>query len=240
MSEEVKTIICIPGPWKDRAEFVQSIAKNSDGYLFAGQVLRCDETGDVFELDFCPRDERMLNAFHASGPHWSNTAEMKRIDDHESVVYIIGKTGSMKAVHSMMDAVNGLLKAGGFAVKIETTGLAHTPGHWQKYCNEKHLFSAHTAFVIYVTGDHIYSCGMHNLGLPDAIVQASETENATELLRCFTQYLFVENPEIISGQTFSASEDAPVYEVLKHEGINYGEGSLFTNPFGAWYLKLCG
>ncbi len=236
---EVEIVLCIPGPWSDRSELVERIVKDSGGYIFAGMVLMNIETQEGFELQFESPDERMLVAFEAAGPHWTGTPEMERIASHKSVVYLISKGGSIEAAHSIMEAANGLLKSGGLAVKVESTGLAHPPADWDEQCKYNYLFKSHSSYVVYITSEQVYSCGMHNFGLQDAIVDSSESENPSELLRAFTYYLLSESPEIYSGQTFSVDASAPVYRIVAHPSINYGEGSLFNNPFGTWKLQAC-
>ncbi|WP_417442065.1 DUF4261 domain-containing protein [Idiomarina sp.] len=240
MSEkEMEIVLCIPGPWADRSELVQSIVKDSGGYIFSGMVLMNLETKQSYELDFCGVDERMLSAFEASGPHWKNTAEMELISSHKSVCYLIAKGGSIESAHSIMNAANALLDAGGYGVKVESSGLSHPPKDWKEQCKYNYLFKSHSSYVVYITSESTYSCGMHNFGLPDAIVNSSESENPSELLRVFTHYLLSESPVIKEGQTFSVDSDSPAYRIKAHPPIYYGESSLFNNPFGMWKLQAC-
>jgi len=180
----------------------------------------------------------MYDAFKAAGPHWKDTPEMDLIPSHKSVVYLISKGGSIEAAHSIMKAANGLLKSGGFAVKVESTGLAHPPTDWNEQCKYNYLYKSHTSYVVYITATKLfYSCGMHNFGLPDAAVEPTESENPVELLKVFTHYLLSESPKIKHGHTFSIGPDEPKYKILDYPSIDYGEDSLFNNPFGTWKLK---
>lgn len=238
--KEVEIVLCIPGPWADRSELVERIVKGSDGYIFAGMVLMHMETSQSFELDFESSDERMLSAFEAAGPHWKHTPEMKLISSHKSVCYLISKGGSIESAHSIMNAANALLKAGGFGVKVESTGLAHSPKDWKEQCEYNYLFKSHSSYVVYITSEETYSCGMHNFGLPDAIIKSTDSDNSSELLRVFTHYILSESPEINDDQTFSVDSDSPTYRITKYPAINYGENSLFNNPFGMWELQALG
>ena len=241
MSESVslpELVLCIPGPWADRSALVERIVRESEGYIFAGRVLMNTRTRDTCELQHEARDERMMSAFLAAGPHWRDTPEMARIKDHASVVYLVGYGGSQKNVEALFLAARALLDAGGLGVKIESTGLAHSPAAWRSICDEFYLFSAHRACVLYLTGsDDVYSCGMHNLGMKDAIVENFNAAEAVELLRTFTWYMYTETPTIRSGQTFSVSATAPVYRVVADSGVEYEDGSLFANPYGFWRLE---
>lgn len=237
--KEIEIVLCIPGSWTDRSELAQSIVKDSEGYIFAGRILMHLETKQSFELEFCDRDDRILSAFQASGPQWKNTPEMELISTHKSVCYLISKGGSIESAHSIMNAANALLNAGGLGVKVESSGLAHSPKDWREQCQYNCLFKSHSSYVVYVTSQSTYSCGMHNFGLPDAIVDSNESENPSELLRVFTHYLLSESPTIKDGQTFSVDSDSPAYRIKEYPPINYGENSLFNNPFGMWRLQAC-
>jgi hypothetical protein len=236
---EIEIVLCIPGPWADRSALVERIVKDSGGYIFAGMVLMNMENQESFELEFEGCDERMTDTFKAAGYHWRETPEMDLIAAHKSVVYLISKGGSLENAHSIMEAANALIKAGGLGVKVESSGLAHPPADWAEQCKYNYLFKSHSSYVVYVSDDDTYSCGMHNFGLPDAIIDSSESDNPPELLRAFTHYLLSESPQINSGQTFSVDADAPLYRIIESPCIDYGEGSLFNNPFGTWRLQSC-
>jgi hypothetical protein len=233
----VLTVLCIPGPWRSRTDLIAALISSNSGYLFAGQLLMNVVTKHSCELDFQPADPRMEAAFRAAGPHWAGTPEMQRIASHASVAYLVADGGGAMTAEALMQAANALLDAGGLGVKVESSGVAHAPAAWRELCADLHLFSAQRAYVLYVTGEQVYSCGMHNLGLRDAIVENDgDTAEAVELLRVFTRYLFTESPAIRAGQTFGAAEDAPVYRLLDDPGPGYEEGSLYANPFGFWRL----
>jgi Domain of unknown function (DUF4261) len=237
--KEIEIVLCVPGPWADRSELIQSIVKDREGYIFAGMILMHLETKLAYKLEFCDRDERMVSAFEAAGPHWKDTAEMQKISSHKSVCYLISKGGSIESAHSIMNAANALLSAGGYGVKVESSGLAHPPKDWREQCQYSYLFKSHASYVVYITSEATYSCGMHNFGLPDAIVDSNESENPSELLKVFTHYLLSESPVIKEGQTFSVDSDSPAYRVNAHPSVDYGENSLFNNPFGKWKLQAC-
>lgn len=229
-------VLCIPGAWHSQSELGERIIRDSGGYIFAGRVLMHMETGYRFELQHEAADSRMGDAFLSAGPHWAGTADMAAIASHHSVAYLIAHGGSPANVDSLMLATNGLLRAGGLGVKIETTGVSHSPIAWQTVVENRHLFSAHQAFVIYITGDETYSCGMHNFGMCDVIVDSDDAADCVDLLRIFTWYLFTEKPTIQPGQTFAAAAGAPRYRIEAADGVAYETGSLFANPYGTWRL----
>jgi len=232
----VQTVLCIPGPWRDRSELLERVARDSDGYLFAGGVIMHMESKAMFELEVHEADPRMARAFAAAGWHWKDTPEMARIAEHSMVLYLVGEGGSHDAAVAIMQAAAGLIKAGGFGVKVESTGLAHTPASWLKMAEEHYLFSAYRAYVVTLTGDDTHSCGMHNLGLPDTIVDAHGIDNPADLVSTFNWYQYSEAPTIQAGQTFSTAEGEPRYRISHEPCDLYEEDSLFTNPFGLWRL----
>jgi hypothetical protein len=236
-----EVVICIPGDWQNQQELLGSIVRKSEGYVFAGRTLREMKTGHAFELQFEGPDPRMLEAFRSAGWHWRDTDEMARIAGHSSVVYIIGHGGSRDNAEALIAAAAGVIKAGGLGVKIETSGLAHAPAVWLELAKQP-IFanSVFRAFVVCVTGDEVYSCGMHNLGLREAIVDAADADDPLHLVNTFAHYMVSESPVIKDGQTFRVAEGAPRYRIREDEGVRYdSKQSLYTNPYGAWRLVPC-
>jgi hypothetical protein len=179
----------------------------------------------------------MLQAFSAVGQHWADTDDMQKIAGHTLVTYLIGSGGSHSRAVGLMLAAAGLVKAGGLGVKLDSSGIAHSPQAWLTLTAERHLFTAHAAFVAYVAGREIYSCGMQCFGLRDAVIAEGEADDPVELLRVFTGYLFTEKPSVRSGQTFSVDDGEPVYRVTAEDCTQYEAGELFNNPYGMWRLS---
>jgi len=229
-------VLCIPGPWRDRSELLERIADSGSGYLFAGRVLMHMQNGHCVELQHEARDDRMADAFLAAGRHWSHSPDMERIAAHASVVYLVGKGGSRENAELLMRAGQALLDAGGLGVKVESSGIAHTPDVWRSLCSELHRFSAFAAYVVFVTGSDVFSCGMHSLGLRDAVIESHGAERPVELLKVFTQYLLIEQPTILAGHTFSAGTDEPRFKLADDPGMDVGDNALFANPYGTWRL----
>lgn len=231
-------VLCIPGPWPDRDAFFHAVMQGDGGYLMLGQSLLHVASSFSCDIEFQGPDPAIERAFGAAGPHWRNTPEMDAVARHRSVVYLIGPGGTPGAAEPMMRAAAALVTVGGLGVKIESSGLAHSPARWQALVANLELFSAHEALVVYVTGrNDTYSCGMHLLGLPDAITTGIDASANAELLRMFTRYLFCEAPTLHEAQTFAVEAGAPVYPLWRDQGIVYPTDSLFTNPYGYWRLK---
>ncbi|MBN3727445.1 hypothetical protein [Burkholderia sp. Ac-20379] len=162
-----RTVLCIPGSWETRADLIAALIHADTGYLFAGGILMQMESQDAFRVHFESADERMASAFHAAGPHWRDSSEMAAIAQHKSVVYVVDEGGSRARIEALMAAGAALIDAGGLGVKVESSGVAHSPEQWRDYVANVHLLSAYRAFVVTVGSDAPYTCGMHNFGMKD-------------------------------------------------------------------------
>lgn len=238
MNDAPELVLCIPGPWRDRAELAESLAASETGHLLVGGVLRDTFDGFACDLVFEGADPELAAAFAKAGPHWAASSAMEAVADHDCVVYLLGKGGSLNAAESMMRAAAALVEAGGLGVKVDSTGIAHGPAYWFDICDKLEQLTAHRALVVYVMGrEDVFSCGMHNFGLPDAMTSARDKAAAADMLRTFTRYLLERSPVFEDGHTFSVRDGEPVYRVRRVPARDYGPDSLFNNPYGAWRLE---
>jgi hypothetical protein len=230
-------VLCVPGKWRDRAELAQLISAQSGSFGLSGDHLIEGQSKATIELQVETHDPRMEQAFRAVGPHWADADAMRKIDEHTLVAYLISRGGSHPRAITLMLAAATLLRAGGLGVKIESSGIAHSPETWMQLTDNRHLLSAHEAFIAYVNGDEIYTCGMHSFGLRDAVIAIGEADDPLELLRVFTWYLFTETPPIRPGQIFSVADGQPRYRLSEEECTQYGADELFKNQYGMWRLS---
>ncbi len=242
MDKKQELILCIPGNWKDRSAIVQAIASaNMNEYLFAGAVLMHLPTSDAFEMDIQPHDERMRHAFEVSGQGRLDEDELDAIAEHQFVIYVIGKGGNFVDAQKTMQAGLAILNAGGLGIKVENSGKAFTIDHWKEMVeDETDDGKFYEAFVMFLKNEEgsIYSCGMHNVGLRDVICDADmEINDAVELIRIFIFYLLIDQPTILSGQTFSKDKASPVYRIFEEECTEYEADDLFFNSFGMYHLQ---
>jgi len=238
MSKIPQVVIGIPGRWADRNDIVASIASRSGGYLFAGTVMMRIGTKEGVTLEIYDRDPNLKNAFSIAGRGRLTEVDLAAIDSHTFTLYVVAEGGSVDAAGKLLHAANGLLKAGGLAVKVESTGVAHRADQWAEFCTDDHLGNLLQAYVTYIGGNGVYySCGMHNIGYPDAVVEADIPPNdAARLLHTFVSYLAAENPTLKNGEIFSIDAHAPRYRLFHHPCTMYEAGDLFHNPFGVWKL----
>jgi hypothetical protein len=238
MAQTPQIVIGIPGGWPNRSDIVTAIASRSDGYLFAGMVILRIGTKEGFTLEVYEHDPNLKNAFSIAGRGRLTEDDLNAIGSHTFTLYLVAPGGSVEAAKKLLHAANGLLKAGGFAVKIESTGIAHRADQWAEFCAHDHLSNLLLAYVTYIGSQGVYfSCGMHNLGHPDAVVEAAIHPNdAAKMLHSFVSYVLVENPTLKDRQTFSIDANAPRYRLFREPCTMYEVGDLFHNPFGVWKL----
>lgn len=238
----MKTILCIPGNWQNRSEIVTAIASaNINEFIFAGNILYNLKTQTGFELAIQERDENMRQSFHYAGMvNRVSNDFLNAIDEHTFVIYVIGDGGSFENAKAMAEAGLAILKAGGTGIKVETSGKGFIPEHWAALVNDYEDANLYEMFVLDSISDGegtTWTCGMHNLGLKDAVVSGEEFSFAFELLSTFGYYQVIEKPSLQSNQTFSTAIDAPVFKITDEQIQPYANDELFGNPFGLWRLE---
>ncbi len=241
---KVTTIIGVPGMWPDRSAIIRAVTKSNMGeYLLAGRMLMHLPTRHGFEFEIYPHDPNLRRAFLYAGQGWITEPELARIDAHRHTVYILGPGGNLDNSRDMMQAANSIVKAGGLAVKVESTGKAFRSDDWARMCEGKGPLVLYDAYVVFSVDNEdeqftVYSCGMHNMGYHDAIITSKlPPQEAVALLDTFLKYLLVEQPAIGDGHTFSIAPDAPTYRLHLEPCTLYPADDPFFNPFGMWRLK---
>jgi hypothetical protein len=196
-----------------------------------------------WQAEVYPPDPHLLKAFTYAGLGRIDQETLDAIAGHTFTFYVVGEGGSLEAARGIMRVVCGVLRAGGIAVKVESAGLAHTAEVWKQLAVEAEtsdaaLYHAYVTRIEQQDADLYYTCGMHNLGLRDVVVQdALPPQEAASLLETFALYTLLERPGLESGHTFSVNAQAPRYQVLAEPCELYPEDDLFYNPFGVWQLS---
>jgi hypothetical protein len=237
-----KTVLCIPGNWKNRTEIVTAIAENNlNEFIFAGMIMLNLKTNVGFELEICERDDRMKESFKFAGMVNRISEEfLNKVDKHSYVIYLSAETGDLESAKSIADTANAILKSGGIGIKVETTGKAFTSEHWTELLNDFEESNLYQMFVLDSISDgkgRTYSCGMHNLGLKDSIVYNEEFQESVDLISIFGYYQLIDKPEIKNNQTFSTDTEAPVFVISEEKNQPNKGDELFENPYGMWKLE---
>jgi uncharacterized protein YegJ (DUF2314 family) len=244
-------VIGIPGPWEDRNAVIGAIANaNSDlespRFLAAGGIIMDMKTELSYGFDIYDHDQNMRHAFEAAGQGRFSHEELDKIKGHKYTVYLVYEKpfstialGSLDAARQLIELGIHLLNAGGFAVKIEHSGIAHTEDRWRYYARQGTTLSLYDAFVTMVgSREFNYTCGMHTFGMPDVSLTSDiSIDDAPEIINGFNQYQILEKPELYDGTLFATSNCMKPLKI-SHCSYGYDEEELLNNPYGRWHLEL--
>lgn len=237
MTQEM--IICVPGPWTDRFDFLQKLTllDPPGRYMFAGMILADVKEKDHVPLEFCGPDPDLLNAFTIAGQGKIPENTLDLIKKHNSVVYFHFPNDLPKQRDRIFKYTDLIRKIGGFAIKVESSGVAHDWEPWTKYLSGS-PFDLYCAFVVLIGDqDSYYSCGMHHFGLPEcSVARQVPIGEAAELMNRFNFWQIVERPVLESGHTFSIAETSPHFRLSLGQDVRHDSDHLFFNPHGVWSL----
>ncbi len=237
----VEIVLGVPGKWLNRTEIVTSIAKKSRGYLFAGDNIFNSSTQESFELDIANHNSDLAEEFIIAGHGQLSRQDIGALATHTYTVYAIGPGGSLETARAMMNVAAGLLRSGGIALKVESSGAVHSAEQWLNCVRYKDndLTALYDAYVVLTRrGDMVYSCGMHNLGFRDGIICIKDSPEETyNELQTFLLYLLHDRPELKDGTIFGTSAKTPHYRLKGEKCTTYPIGDLLYNPFGVWRLS---
>jgi hypothetical protein len=234
---EFKPVLCIPGTWKDKIEI---FSKTDGAYMIVGDILMDIRNKQHFEIEITNYDSKIRPSFDYAG-RWSGFSEeyLNDVDKHNSVVYILGRSGDIKECTNLANVAAKLLKVGGIGVKVETTGKSFTKEQWIELSNNKSIGNLYKMFVadsILIKDGTVLSCGMHNLGFCDSIISGEDFQNAVKIISIFNLYQLVDLPVIKNGQTFQTEITSPYYKLKTESNQPFKGDDLFENPIGMWRL----
>ena len=233
-----RIVIGIPGEWPSRSDLVKSIASQSSGYLFAGVVLMELATSKTCKLEVYEHDAGLHRAFEIAGGDRISPHLLARIASHTFTAYLTGSELSHAGVAQMRRFAAAVLRSGGIAVKVDSTGIAHPSEAWLQDIEDDSISTLYPLFHTYVgSSEHFYSCGMKNFGLPDCSVDSSVSASiAAQTMHVFNQYQLSEAPALEDGHTFSIAAGAPTFRVSR-QPYGYEPDDPLDNPFGRWHLR---
>jgi hypothetical protein len=174
-----RIVLCLPGPWEGR-EDLESRLRAGPFRLEEGR-LRSADGRDSFEAEYRGFDPRMKSAFQVSACRVRPSltpADFRLIEGHRSVLYVLsdayGRSTAASAAARMIEVGRALTDAGAFAVKCESSGIAHSAARWRELGERlpawAAIFDAFVRLPILSETEEIYSCGMHLLGAPEGIL----------------------------------------------------------------------
>jgi len=233
-------MLCVPGPWKDRTEFITAIVQaTGGGFMFAGQILTQPSRYRHVDCEFCFGDDRMRDAFEAAGQGRLETGLLDEIGRNQSVLYLSFYPSFVNEREKLISFSQALQIAGGFAVKVESSGVAFSWETWMELITSDSEFDWYSSMVILVADDDwYYSCGMRHFELPDAEVPTElGLEAGAELINMFNFSNFHDQLQLGNGHTFSLRMDWPRFRLSSHADVRHEPGELYHNPNGLWRLE---
>src|SRR5687768_14808254 len=119
-------IICIPGTWTDRNDFIRKVIihEPKGRYIFAGMVLADIAAKDHVPLDFYPADPHIPQAFEIAGQGKIPSDVLGRLREHRAVVYLHFPLDLSDQRERILKFTQLIQRLGGIAVKLESAGIA--------------------------------------------------------------------------------------------------------------------
>jgi hypothetical protein len=235
-------ILCVPGPWRDRSDFVRRVVTiEADGrYFYDGSVLADVRQQDQVRVQFLGRHPRMADAFRAAARGDIPPELEEKIAQHQSSIYLRFPANFVEERTRVLKYTELARRLGGIAIKIESSGVGHAWERWFDLLGSQNEFDWYCAVVMLLADERIYySCGMHHFGLADAAIgKHLAARDAGNLLNKFNYWRIIEPRDVKSGETFRLDDSPRRYRVdLKADQINPA-GDLFHNPQGLWFITM--
>jgi hypothetical protein len=233
-------IICIPGTWSDRNDFLRQVITHEPKgrYMFAGMVLADVEAKDHVPVEFCAADSHIPKAFKIAGQGKLPADVLTRLGGHTAVVYLHFPLDLPDQRERVLKFTQLIQRLGGLAVKLESAGIAHTWERWFALLSGSPFDVYCAAVVLIGDEDYYYSCGMHHFGVPDCEVPRSiPVAEAADLMNRFNFWQIVEHPKLSTGHTFSVTATAPHFRLSLQRDFRHPDDELFHNPHGLWRLN---
>ncbi len=143
----------------------------------------------------------------------------------------------------VLKVVEKLKQHGAVAVRLEQSKLGWEIGKWLELVGGDIPNQLHLATVTMLTNnDHVVSCGMHAFSLPDARLALAgvSAEDAQQFLSTLNLYQIVEDPLLLSGQTFAPDPETPRRVLQRWPDDGYPPAHWCHNPYGVWHLGPAG
>jgi hypothetical protein len=242
---QIETALLIPGPWRSREQATAALealpASDGPRYRIDGELLVQVTSGESVLWHWQPLEEGSRRSFELAGRGAFGSAELDAIGAAGGMVVLTDSDGgSPEAARRLLAFGEAAIRAGGLAVMVASAGLAHPGAAWRELAAAAAEPEALLLAFVIPIGDPeegYFTCGMHNLGLPDVLLPpVMEPEASGDLLDAFTFYLLAEEPDLVEGDAFAPAEDEPAWILERQECEHFEEGDPLFNPFGLWLL----
>lgn len=242
----VTTVVGVPHPAPDERALHQAVNARLDGpdppLLVAGRAaveLGGDGAGVGFEV--AGHDPAMVPAFAAAGRGRMTEAEIARVGEHGTCAYVVADDGgTIETATRVLRAARAVVLAGGLGVKVESSGVAHSPERWLSFGRDPDPHDLVAAFVAVVRHPEGWTrtCGLHALGWPEASAPVGDDPAAAvDLVLTLAHHLVGDEPVLETGQTFGVAPGARAHRLTLEPDAYAPPDDLFHNPFGVWTLR---
>lgn len=136
--------------------------------------------------------------------------------------------------HAALASLGRALEAaGGLAVRMEGSGGAFLFAPWLERVESGDLGALWGCAVVFVGGgDTVFTCGMHQFGLPDAEIATRDMHASAAWLERFQLFQLYERPMLASGHTFAPDAKTPRRILERWPDARHQVGDGRHNPFG--------
>lgn len=236
-------VLCIPGFWESHKDFIKACLeanpdKANPRYMpLPGLFLdRHDKT--QLGLEMHRPFPGLEQSFSIAGQGKIGPEVLEQVRNHRCIVYLTCDEIGLRPALRMLRAARHLLDAGGMALKVEFSGVAHEADRVRYAAEFGTALDLIDMFTVAIGSDaFFYTCGMHHFGLPDVSVDASiGAAAAVEVLWGFNQWNLLENPLLQNERQFSLSNTDPTF-AMSLQPYGYDEGDPLNNPHGRWHLR---
>ena len=259
--------ICIPIRFRNRQEISAALADKYGGeYVLIGRIFQSTVTGDncMIEIGDCgastagsaqssnddlprqglwhrlKRTSKLADDFELTAQDRLDVVTRQQIDRCQQIIYLISEETGYDACLQIAQLAGILLTIGGVAIKVESTGIAHTRQKWLAKYSSEDAFEIYSLFVQLIEGEYYYySCGMHNFGKADVAISLSEDPGlAIYAMNVFNYYRLTESPILQDGHTFQPDIGCPRYQIQWIEDCEETPDLSSYNPYGRWFLTI--
>jgi hypothetical protein len=198
-------------------------------------VLLGDGVSAKVEVEWVPNDGEFGTAFSFG------TVEPEmvgRIDAAPSALVLHWSIDLRDGRNEIVGVVERLRDAGALAVRLEQSKLGWDVSRWLELFSSDDATAWHRGGVVFLGGDEsLQSCGMHAFSLPDVRVELDGDQGEMqELATLLNLYQLIEDPIILSGQTFAPDRETPRRVVERWPDTEYPPDHACHNPYGVWRL----
>lgn len=236
-------VIAIPGKWENKRELTSALllaSVKTKGYTILANILMNAETGSSFKLAVDAPDEHVAQTFEYLNGVKIDAETFKEIEESTAVLYVLAKNTGLEVVKELITAVSDILRVGGLAVRIDTTGIAHSKEAWLELeKNVENVVEVHRHFVTLVDYDTYYSSfGMKSFSYPDVVAPSvTNSEEFISALGSLSFYMVAENPVLNSGETYSNGIEAKFFRMDMKADDRYDNTHIYHNSFGVIHLE---